>query len=358
MQLEHPALRAWLELRPEEVVPQRLDVLQIEDAVKVEDLAEGPARARVNANEESRRTIIYRLLLVGRAGSAVIAKRCRQSTALIERTIYEEILPNLPLPILHYYGCVEELNGEFCWLFLEDLSGDEKYQPHLSEHRVAAARWLGIMNRSTSGLVEHLGSETDQALKAAASRLPQRGPDHYLSLLRSARDTILSNLVNPALRADDLALLKTIVAHCNYLSGHWSQLASICEGMPQTLVHGDFIKKNVGVRTSQDGLIFLPFDWEKAGWGVPAEDISRVDIPTYWSTVQDHWPKLSIDTIERLANVGKLFRCLVFLDWLAPGLEYEAVEQPMNGLRRCETWVADLIRTTKGPVKKGMEGLG
>jgi hypothetical protein len=292
-------------------------------------------------NAELDKTAVYRLVRVGEGGTDVIAKRCQQSTALIERTVYEEILPNLPLPMLHYYGSIAEPNGEFCWLFLEDLSGDEKYQPHLEEHRVAAARWLGIMNRSASGL-------------AAAACLPERGPEHYLNLLRSARDIILSNLANPALKADDLALLKTLVAHCEHLSGLWSRLTSICEGMPQTLVHGDFIKKNVGVRTGQDGLIFLPFDWEKAGWGVPAEDISRVDIPTYWSTVQDHWPELSIQALERLANVGKIFRCLVFLDWLAPSLETESVEQPMNDLRRCESWLADLIQQgSKGAGEQG-----
>lgn len=338
MQLEHPAVSAWRELRPEGLAPQRLDVMKVEGP--------GGVGVRAKAKDESRETTVYRLVRVGkvedprseadRAASAVIAKRCRQSTALIERTIYEEILPNLPLPMLHYYGSVEEPTGGFYWLFLEDLSGEEKYQPHLKEHRVAAARWLGIMNKSASGLVEDPGPV-----------LPERGPEYYLNLLRSARDTILSNFANPTLRAGDLALLKTVVAHCEYLRGHWSQLACVCEGMPQTLVHGDFIKKNVGVRTGRDGLIFLPFDWEKAGWGIPAEDISRVDIPTYWSTVQDHWPKLSIQALARLAYVGKIFRCLVFLDWLAPSLHYESVAHAMNELRRCESWLADLFRAAE-----------
>jgi hypothetical protein len=117
--------------------------------------------------------------------------------------------------------------------------------------------------------------------------------------------------------------------------------------MPQTLVHGDFIKKNVAVRSSQDGIIFLPFDWEKAGWGIAAEDISRVDIPTYWSTVRDYWPGLRAKSLERLANVGKVFRCLVFLDWVAPNLARESIEQPMNDVRSCEGWLADLIQAAE-----------
>lgn len=283
---------------------------------------------------ENQATTIYRLIGVGQAGLNVIAKRCRQDTARIERTIYEEILPDLPFPTLHYYGFVEEPDAEFCWLFIEDASDDEKYDPRIREHRISAAHWLGTMNTSASGL-------------DAAALLPERGPEHYLNLLQSARDAILSNSANPSLNTDDHALLEAILAHCDYLSAHWGRLASICQGMPQTLVHGDFIGKNVVVRSSRDGIIFLPYDWEKAGWGIPAEDISRVDIPTYWSTVRDYWPGLGAKAFKRLANVGRVFRCLVFLHWIAPSLADESLEEPVNYIRSCETWLADLIRASE-----------
>jgi hypothetical protein len=236
--------------------------------------------------------------------------------------------------MLHYYGFVEEPNAEFCWLFIEDVSDDEKYNPHDDPHRVAAAQWLGIMNKSASGI-------------AAATRLPERGSCHYLTLLQSARDTILANVMNPSLNSDDHALLETILAHCEHLSGNWSQLVSICEGMPQTLVHGDFIKKNIRVRDGQGGIGILPFDWEKAGWGTPAEDISKIDIPTYWSTIQGYWRSLTVQALARLAMVGKVFRCLVFLDWLAPRLAHRPAEQTMNEMQRCESWLADLIRAAE-----------
>ena len=308
MHSEDLAVNAWHALGADRVALEQLEVLQTENQA----------------------TTIYRLIRVGRAASPVIAKRCRQSTARIERTIYEDILPNLPLPMLHYYGSVEEPNTGFCWLFIEDASDDERYDPHIEEHRVAAAQWLGVMNRFASDI-------------PAATRLPGRGADHYLGLLQSACDTILSNSANPSLNTHDHAVLEAILAHCDYLSAHWDRLASACQGMPQTLVHGDFIKKNVAVRSNQDRLVLLPFDWEKAGWGVAAEDISRVDTPTYWSTVRDHWPGLGMKALERLANVGRVFRCLVFLDWIAPRLADEFVAQPMNEMRRCEGWLANLI---------------
>jgi hypothetical protein len=60
---------------------------------------------------------------VGPAGAAIIAKRSRQGPALVERTVYQEILPHLPVSGLRYYGCVEEPGGLFAWLLLEDAGG-------------------------------------------------------------------------------------------------------------------------------------------------------------------------------------------------------------------------------------------
>lgn len=309
MQPEHPAISAWRALSPVHAAPEQLEVFK----------------------QENRNTSVYRLVCVDKAHTNVIAKRSLQGTARVERAVYEEILPNLPFPTLHYYGSVQELDGEFWWLFLEDASSDKKYLPHIKEHRVVAAQWLGIMNTIVSGL-------------DVAAYLPERGPQYYLNLLHSACDTILSSLANPALKADDLALLESILAQCDHLSAHWNQLASACEGVPHTLVHGDFIENNVRVRYGGDGIFILPFDWEKAGWGIPAEDISNVDLLTYWSTIQDHWPKLNIQILKRLKSVGKVFRCLVYLDWIAPSLPLGSVDQPIYDIRRCETWLADLIQ--------------
>ena len=74
--LDHPAVVAWRELRPERLTPQCVEIV------------------RENENP------IYRLDGVGFDDSRVIAKRCRLSTASIERTIYDEILPRLPFTTL------------------------------------------------------------------------------------------------------------------------------------------------------------------------------------------------------------------------------------------------------------------
>lgn len=305
--LEQLLLQVWRELAPNQEVPERIEAL----------------------TQASGETRVFRLLAVGGESSSIIAKRCGRRTALVENMVYEELLPRLPLPRPNYYGCVQEPDGRFCWLFLEDVSR-ERYEPGLMRHRIAAGRWMGIMNTSALDI-------------PLARRLPGRGPRHYLQLLQSARDTILSNLAGPSLSSYDRESVVRVVTHCDRLEEQWSRLAEFCKGMPRTLVHGDFITKNVGVRRNGDELVLLPFDWEKAGWGLPAEDISRVDISTYRETVLGTWPTLGLEFLEDVAKVGKIFRCLVFVNWLAPSLARETVEQTMNDVRRCETWLADLI---------------
>ena len=315
--LEHPAVRAWSKLLPGRVEPESVEILQ-----------------------ERQKSAVYRLHGVGPGGSTVIAKRCERATALIERTIYEEVLPHLPITALHYYGFTEE-DDTFCWLFLEDV-GSERFSPLTKEHRVLAARWLGMMH-------------TSAARVTAAARLPDRGPDHYLEHLRFARHTILQNLTNPALNAGDLALLETIVAQCDVLEFHWSQVEKGCEGVPSTLAHGDFCPKNIRVRPDQAGTNLFSLDWETAGWGVPAADLApargrypapQVDVTTYWSIVRECWPGLDIQAVRRLTNVGRIFRPLAAIRWASMSLAFEWLEKPIKSMKVYQAELAEAIQTT------------
>jgi aminoglycoside phosphotransferase (APT) family kinase protein len=69
--------------------------------------------------------------------------------------------------------------------------------------------------------------------------------------------------------------------------------------MPQTLVHNDFAARNIKVRNGQAGTTLLPFDWEKAGWGIPAADLEyleQADLAMYWSVVHRSWPYFDVKT--------------------------------------------------------------
>ena len=287
----HPAVKAWCQLRPECLGPDKLEIMQWSVSG---DIA------------------VYWMGGVGPAGSAVIAKRCQRARALFEHAIYAEILPKAPFTSLRSYGYLEEPEGEFCWLFLED-AGSERYAPDIEEHRALAARWLGLLH-------------TYAAQNCMPTQFPDRGPNWYLEQLKSARETMLPHRANPALEDDHLATLEGVISQCDFLESRWHDLERLCEGFATTLVHGDFVRKNVAVRTEISGIVLLPFDWEHSGWAVPAADLAHVDLATYWSTVRAHWPNLEKSTLERLANAGKIFQLLNAFEWES----YKIVAQRPN----------------------------
>jgi len=315
--LQQRAAEAWRGLRISRAEPATVEVLK--------------------KNQKEKRTI-YRLVGVGRNGEPVIAKRCRLETGLIERTIYEQVLPQLPVTSLHYYGFVEE-DETFCWLFLED-AGREKFSPLIEEHRALVAQWLGRMHTGSVHVVTTI-------------RLPDRGPTYYLELLRSTRLAIVRNLTNPGLRTEDLAVLKSIVSQCDVLESSWQHLAACCQGFPSTVVHGDFRRKNVFVRTDdRAGTRLFPIDWEMSGWGVPAADLApsrsryagqHLDLTTYWSVVRESWPSVDMSAIQQLVRVGIVFRKLAAMNWASIGLESESSRPAENEMRYFTVELAEIM---------------
>ncbi len=326
--LEHPAVQAWSELRSQHLTPNSITILR-----------------------QTSKSQVYRIEEAGSVNSTIIAKRCYKTPGLKERTIYEEILPLLPFPTLHYYGFVEEPESKFCWLFIED-AGAEKYLSFIEEHNNYAARFLSLMHLSASHLTK-------------VSELPDRGPKYYLEQLIRARDRILVSLSNPALNADDMTNLKTLVSHLDQLNSNWSKLEVVCKGIPRTLVHGDFKGKNLRVRRIKDSIAILVFDWENAGFGYPARDLvkfrqknkyglgwegfhrsfsSGQAITTYWNEVREHWPKLDLQGIKQLAIIGTIFWCIDCVYWIGSLLEYEWVEKAVTHIRHYDSIIEGSAR--------------
>src|SRR2546426_6857096 len=123
--------QAWRQLHPDRVVPDRI------------------TPAKFKPNKPRPNLTVYRLEGVGVDSAAVIAKRCTQGGGQIERTVYERILPHVPLAGPRYYGTVsgshEDHAEDVCWLFIGEIQG-EKYDMLRPDHRAAAARWLGILH--------------------------------------------------------------------------------------------------------------------------------------------------------------------------------------------------------------------
>lgn len=335
--LEHPAVKAWSKLQPDRIEPEGIEML---DKRKRAWLRFQPEWLKSEIMESlQERKVVYRLKGVGPEGSVVIAKQCEQGARITERAIYKEILFCLPVPTPRYYGFVEEPDGAFCWLFLED-AGTEWCSPDISEHRALAAHWLGLMHTSAA----HVASK---------ARLPDRGPDHYLRHLQLARDRIQRTKLNlAALRPDDVAVLESIVSRFDVLEGCWSKVERFCDSMPKTLIHGDFQGKNMRIRHDQSGIALLPFDWEMSGWGAPAADLrQQVDLAIYWSVVRQFWPHLEVWDIQRMANLGRVFWELGTISWKSWPLEcehlgYETFKATVLTLKSCEGRLADAMRAT------------
>jgi thiamine kinase-like enzyme len=321
---EHPAVTAWRELQPARLEPHKIDMLK-----------------------KAKTTTVYRLAGVGPQGSAIVAKRCGQEKALLERTIYEEVLPHLPIRTLRYYGCVMDLEDDFGWLFLED-AGQGRYSSYIEEHRLLAAHWLGLLHLTAARL-------------PLQKRLPERGPEYYLEELRSTRDTIRQNRDNPVLTADDVVVLNAIVSQYDLLESRWRQVEALCNRMPQTLVHGHVEKRNIRLRTTAWGTVLFLFDWETASWGTPAIDFAQVildsvssPVKTYLSIVRSCWPHLNARDLKQLASIGALFQMILSIGgahygivydlWASQGLAYDYTKWTMHELRSYRTRLDDAGR--------------
>jgi len=314
----HPAARAWAQVG--EGLSNLRAVTQVE-----------------RPNPSLRKSIVYRLEGAGECGATVIAKKCRRQRGQIERTIYELVLPKLSLPYPRFLGMANDDDGS-CWLFLED-AGDEAYSPLDPKHRVVAGHWLGALHSSTTSLPSDVP-------------LPDRGPAYYLGHLTAARDLIRANLDNPALGKDQRCQLQRIIMNCDFIESEWWRLEQFCQPIPTTLVHGDFIGKNVRMRSGATSFEILPFDWEHAGIGVPAVDLAQAryssttflanpDLSEYWMTTE--WTKLGYETVLQLATYGTIFRCLAALHWESHKLASEWVEWPVKNMTLYEAELAEAV---------------
>lgn len=273
----------------------------------------------------SKKSFVYRLWGAGDEGLPVIAKLCRGPNAKNERRIYEEVLPQLEVPLLRFYGAVEQELG--IWLFLED-GGATRCDLDLPEHRRLAGAWLARLHGAGSLI--------------ARPDLPDRGPAHHLALVRGNRRTILDNLGNPAFDDDHRGVLDRVLVVCDELESRWNEIEAVCAELPETFVHGDFCTKNLHVRRRGEGDEFFVMDWEMSGWGVPACDIwphrkarrlPICDLGVYAETLRVYWPGLDERLLRRIVAVGQVFRNLNGVAWSSRDLRYAYPDKPIPSLR-------------------------
>ena len=183
-----------------------------------------------------------------------------------------------------------------------------------------------------------------------------------MARLQSAHAMIRRVLADFTLNTDDRIILESIVSQCDLLQALWSQVEQTCEAVPRTVVHGDFIRKNMRIRTKPFGIVLLPFDWETTGWGHPIADLARFaddsaassasqDLCVYRSIVRRFWPQLGVHNIRMLANLGIIFRLIDAINWACEGMAAESsatvMEQSLRRLRSYQGWMASAIQAVK-----------
>jgi ATP-binding cassette, subfamily B, bacterial len=284
-----------------------------------------PRKVEVLRSSRTRRRGIYRLTGAGPGGVPVIAKLCERTTAEVECPVYEELLPRLPSPSPRFYGKVPDEERRLCWLFLDDVSG-RRYSPGGSTHRRLAAEWLAMVQLHS---LEILG----------AADLPDRGARHYLVHLLAGRELITRQLRRLQAEPDAAYVLEDLLWKLELLEEDWDELATFCDTLPQTLVHGDLVSKNLRVMGNGGDAWLAIFDWETAGYGVQAPDLAQLVGPeraalgsgkrskhfyrfsanpaldTYRSLLAGSELELSGETVKRAAAVGNLFRCVAGINW-------------------------------------------
>src|SRR5256714_9665668 len=307
---DHPAVRAWRTLHPASSEPETIMIVN-----------------------QGKHFAVYRLGGTVADGSAVIAKQRPPADLAVERLVYQDVLPQLPVPSLRCHGYLEEDDRGIGWLFIED-AGREDYAPLVGQHGTVAGHWLGLVH-------------TAAACVAAPAGLPQLESDYYRARLGAAHDMMLRTLPSPALQTDDRAILRTAADQCAYLESRWDQVVDVCSCVPRTLVHGDLATKNVRLRRSRTGTGLVAFDWEMAGWGIPAIDLAQdtlhsvsPDLCAYFSVVRHSWPHLELEDIRRLADLGGVFRRLMVLSWART--YYHEAQWAVPGLKELRQYYSEL----------------
>ena len=292
----HPALRAWRAFQTRREPAQRIEVLRQHGV-----------------------TAVYRIVGAGAEAGTVIAKRVPAVKAQPERTMYECVLPHMPVTAPRYHGALQSEGPEpETWLFLEDVGG-ERYSDERPDHLALTARWAARLHGAAAGM-------------AAARTLPDGGPARYRRHLESATERLERRLSGPDLSVDDVTQLEGIVALLRGLAARWSDVERLSVGLPATVVHGDFRPKNVYLRPAGNRLACYPIDWETAGWGVPAADLTRIDVAAYWSVAREWCRGLSLDTVYGLSHLGQVFRTIAAIDWECAGLRFEQRREIVRSL--------------------------
>lgn len=197
---------------------------------------------------------------------------------------------------------------------------------------------LGALGRGQTSARKRAGSSSTAEPRSSSfgasptARSAEREGEEFHDRRRVATD--FAAIAHPAVSASDRDVLNAIARSLATVEPRWSRLEDICARMPHTLVHGDFVPKNVRVRKRRGRLDLVAFDWETAGVAPPAVDLALLDatdadLRRYLAIVRDVWPALRIRDLRQLSRVGNLFWLLHALYWAGRSFAHDWVQHAM-----------------------------
>ena len=287
----HPATRAW-----------------------TSEFGSGAEILGITTLTNKHKSSVFRLELRGWIRDSAVAKVCTEGYGAItcgEERMYREVLPSAGLPSVEVYGHLVDPSARSFWLFLEDL-GDQVFESSCLDDCRLLAEWLAALHQWVG--FTHSSSEWSD-----------RGPDHYLQHLYSARTLISNSLSQTWVSERSRTALLRLRGFLDRLEEDWGRLDAVCRLAPRTIVHGDLVDKNVRFRTRGGARELVVLDWEMMGLGIPSVDLKLLgdDLEGYAARMQALRPSMSPALVKALANIGQIFRSLVVLDWKACDLPYE-----------------------------------
>jgi len=199
-------------------------------------------------------------------------------------------------------------------------------------------------------------AETQLAAASAnfQSCLPDRGLNDYLQALHGCRAMALRHLDANELPAADAELLRKVATYMDGIESLWNEIGEICVVMPRLLIHGDFVIKNIRIRETAAGAALLVFDWEFAGWGVPAADLAQFtdrvatpDLNIYCSTLRRAHPHLNLRDIQAVAACGNLLRMVDQIGWITAGSEFVPPQKLAKVIAALGCYEASMIESLR-----------
>ncbi|MGY1737100.1 phosphotransferase [Geodermatophilus sp. SYSU D00684] len=289
--------------------------------------------------QEERRRSVY--LLVGGApdGRDVVAKRCPRSEAEREQIVYATLTSHRPGLSVELYG-VADADTDRTWLFLQAAAG-RQFRLGDRRDRAVAGRWLGELHVACADL-------------PGGPSLRDRGPDHFREYLDVVPQRATLASANPELDAGDRRDVARTVEVCARVRSQWDEVSAFCATMPPTFVFGDFKDDNVRVVDGAGGPTLIGFDWNEAGWGVPALDVLTFEahrtaplLSEYLPIVSARWPEMTAERIRLLGVVGEIFRCGASMRWELQRLEWPWTQTAMARLRYHNDWMDRCIQAVQ-----------